>query len=371
MELNFKNSKKIILIIIFTVTGFLILQNLETVIKIFSQIISIFSPFIIGICLAFILNVPLAFLENKLFNKIKSNKLKRIISLLCTCLIIFTIITSLYFFIIPKLQESFLMLFKNLPFYLTRFELWVEKLSKKFDVINISFLKWNEIFNNLGTSAQRQMPRLLNGTMDVLIKTIGKIANFLIGFVLSIYILLQKEKLSGNFKKIIFAFLKKEKAEHILFIGKLSNEIFSKFVFGQFTEVLIIGVLCFLGMKVLKLPYALLISSIISVSAFIPFLGAFIGTLLGMFLLFMVKPVSALWFLIFIIILQQIEGNIIYPRVVGNSIGLPGIWVLSAVVIGGNLLGIIGMILSVPIVALIYTLFKKSVLKRLREKGIS
>ena len=200
---------------------------------------------------------------------------------------------------------------------------------------------------------------------------IGGVFNFIVGFAFSTYMLLQKETLCQNAKKILFAFLDRGKAEVLISVGKLSNEMFAKFVSGQLTEAVIIGILCFLGMSLFSIPYAPLIATIVSVTALVPIFGAFIGTAFGAFLLLMVRPITAVWFVLFIIVLQQIEGNFIYPKVVGGSIGLPGIWVLFAVTLGGNLFGVMGMLLGVPISAVLYTLLRQSVFRRLKEKKIS
>lgn len=368
--MEFKNTRKAFVLIAFVVIGFIIISNFEKASSLFSQTLTLLSPFIIGLCFAFILNVPLNFFEKKVF-KNSPQKLKRPISLITTYFLIFGVILVIYLFVIPELKKSFSVLFANLPDYISRLEAWIESLTERFNLSDFSLSKWELFFENISQSTQKNMPRVLGGTMDMVVAVVGGVTKFLIGFTLSIYMLLQKEKLCKNLKKMLFAFINYERAEHIINIGKLSNEIFSRFVFGQFTEVIIIGILCFLGMTFFSMPYALLISSIISITAFIPFFGAFIGTAFGVILLIMVKPITAFWFVIFIIILQQIEGNFIYPKVVGGSIGLPGIWVLSAVVLGGNLFGVVGMILGVPASAVLYTLLKRSVLKRLKEKGLS
>lgn len=365
MEINFKGIKKIFLYVVTFIFLYILMQNPERVKSIFSAVFSVFSPFFIGICFTFIFNVPLKFFERKL--PLPEN-LKRPICLVITYLCFFGAFLIIYFFVVPELKKSFELLVKNLPEYIARFELWLKKLSQRFDLSGIDSESFQAFFGTMGENAGRNMPKVLGGTMDVVAKILNSVANILIGFVLSVYILLQKEKLSKNIKKILFAFMESKKADFLVSLGKLANEIFAKFVFGQFTEVIIIGVLCFIGMKIFSMPYALLISVIISITAFIPFFGAFIGTGFGVLLLLVIKPITALWFVVFIIVLQQIEGNFIYPRVVGSSIGLPGILVLSAVILGNNLFGVVGMILGVPVSAVFYAFFRGLVDKKISDK---
>ncbi len=344
---------------------YVLIQNPEKVKGVFKSIFSVFSPFFIGLCFTFIFNVPLKFFERKLPI---SQKFKRPLCLTITYLSFFSVILLIYFFVVPEFKKSFELLIKNLPDYIEKFELWLSKLQTRFNFAEINLDKLQMFFGSMSENAGRSMPRVLGNTMNIVTSFIGYVAKILIGFVFSVYILLQKEKLCKSLKKILFAFLNSKKVDFLTALGRLSNEIFSKFVFGQFTEVIIIGVLCFTGMKIFSMPYALLISVIISITAFIPFFGAFIGTGFGVLLLLVINPVTALWFIVFIIVLQQIEGNFIYPRVVGNSIGLPGIWVLSAVVLGNSIFGVAGMILSVPVSAVFYTIFRGFVDKKVSDK---
>lgn len=173
----------------------------------------------------------------------------------------------------------------------------------------------------------------------------------------------------NNVKKLYMLFYPESKAKSLIEILRLSNKTFTNFVTGQFTEAIIIGVLCFIGMVILKIPFALIISVLVGFTALIPVFGAFIGTFVGVFLIIMVAPIKAVWFVIFIVVLQQLEGNLIYPRVVGKSVGLPGIWVLLSVTVGGSVFGIVGMLISVPVCSVLYTLLSRTVNKRLKNKN--
>ena len=204
--------------------------------------------------------------------------------------------------------------------------------------------------------------------LDTLSSVIGIVINLLIGIVFAIYLLLQKEKILIQTKRILNAYLSNDKVNKITDIAKLSNKVFSNFIGGQLTEAIILGLLCFLGMVILKIPYATIISVIITITALIPMVGALIGTGIGALFILVTQPFKTITFIIFIIILQQIEGNFIYPKVVGKTVGLPGIWVIVAITIGASLWGLIGMIISVPITSIIYSLINNNVNKRLKYK---
>ena len=191
------------------------------------------------------------------------------------------------------------------------------------------------------------------------------------GFIFSVYMLYNKEKITRNLKRITYAYLPRRRAKKIIDVCILSNRIFSSFVRGQLTESLILGCLCYAGMTILQLPYALLIGSVVAIASLIPILGAWIGVIVGGFILLLVKPVYGLTFVIFLLILQQFEGNVIYPRVVGTSVGLPGIWVLFAIIVCGNLFGMVGILLGIPTCSVLYTLLRGDTKKRLQKKGIT
>jgi len=187
------------------------------------------------------------------------------------------------------------------------------------------------------------------------------VINLFMGFVFAIYMLLQKEKLIKQFKKLFKAYLPEDKSRKLFYIGTITNDTFKKFFGGQFIEAVLLGILCFIGMTIFKMPYALTISVVIGVTALIPVFGAFFGTIIGAILILAVNPTQAFWFVIYIVVIQQIDGNFIYPKVVGDSVGLPGIWVMLAVIVGGNSLGIVGMLIGVPVASIVYKLVKEYV----------
>jgi predicted PurR-regulated permease PerM len=224
-----------------------------------------------------------------------------------------------------------------------------------------------EILSLVGNMATSFAGGLINITLGVT----STIINFALAIITAIYVLSSKEKLALQIKKILYAYFNKEKVNKILKVGRLTNYKFSKFVTGQCIEAFILGGLCFIGMSIFKMPYPLLVSIIIGVTALIPIFGAFIGIIPGVFIIFMISPVSALWFVVLVIVIQQIEGNLIYPFVVGNSIGLSALWVLFAITVGGNSFGVMGMILGLPLFGVLYTLFAESTNRKLEERNIS
>ena len=350
--------------------------NFKNLISGATNIIGIISPFIIGIAIAFVLNLIMVIFEKKIFsfldNKkyIKYSKFKRPLSVALTFILVFVVIIGLIRFIIPQLIDSISTLTNAVPSYMKSFEVLISKYVSHTEILNTvwnNFLSaWKEVLQFTG----QILASSLSGVLNITLGFTSGLFNFIISLFFAIYMLLNTEKLQLGMKKVLYAFSGKKFADKVMYLGKISNEAFSNYIGGQFIEAIIIGVLCFIGMIILNMPYALLISVIISVTALIPIFGAFIGTIPSAFIILIIDPMKALWFILFIIILQQIEGNLIYPKVVGGSIGLPPIWVILAMVIGGNTFGLIGILLGIPIFSVIYKVFKDIVDKRLNNKDI-
>ena len=353
-----------------------VIFNFKNLISGAGNIIGIISPFIIGIAIAFVLNLIMVIFEEKIFsfldNKkyIKYSKFKRPLSVALTFMVVVVVILGLISFIIPQLIDSIATLTNAVPSYIKSFEELISKYVSNTEILNTvwnNFLSaWKEVIQFTGQILASSLSSVVNITLGF---TSG-LFNFIISLFFSIYMLLNKEKLQLGMKKVLYAFTGNKFADKVIYLGKISNESFSSYIGGQFIEAIIIGVLCFLGMIILRMPYALLISVLVAVTALIPIFGAFIGTIPSAFIILIIDPMKALWFVIFIIVLQQIEGNLIYPKVVGGSIGLPPIWVILAMVIGGNTFGLIGILLGIPIFSVIYKVFKEFVDKRLNNKDI-
>ena len=332
--------------------------------------LKIVRPFVAGLVIAFILNILMNLIENKLLDTVKSKKTKRAISMLLSLAVFFTFIVVLLLLIIPQLQNTVNIFIDNMPQYEENVKEWMTNLKIDEDIIK----QIEEGIQNIGDTAlnyiKNNSETVMELTLGVASNVISMLIKAIIAFVFAIYLLAQKEKLASQFNKLLNAYLPKNKVEKISNIATLSNKICVHFVSGQCLEALILGSLCFLGMLLLGIPYALTISVLIGVTALIPIYGAFIGTIIGAFLIFMVSPIKALVFVLFIIVLQQLEGNLIYPKVIGKSVGLPGIWVFVVVTIGASLAGIVGMLISVPIASIIYNIIAIDVNKRLEKKSV-
>ncbi len=372
-----KRTVKIgIVISAFAIILYLGLQNLSKLNDILSYITSLFSAFIIGLCFAFVLNILMTCFEEKLLVHVNTKKypkfikMKRPISVVMTIIVFLGIISLLISFIIPQLSKSIKTLIANFPSYLESLELFINSTLNKFGIsanINETITSYfNDISDSMMTYITNAVPKIYEVTKNI---TSG-IVNTFLGFIIGLYMLVGKETLLKNAKRALYAFMPKKGAEYTNHVYRVVKVRFNGFVTGQLTEALIISILCFIGMRIFNMEYALLISVIIGVTNMIPIIGPIIGAVPGALLMLMINPMKALWFVIFIIVLQQLESNLIYPKVVGDSIGLPGIWVLFAIVVGGSLFGLPGVLLGVPTFAVIYALISESTEKRLKEKNL-
>lgn len=383
-SVTFRFTKKTVRYIILSVAAVVLLywglNNAEKVSSVFGGILNLAEPFIFGFCIAFIINVllrPLEKLWDRLPKKKKtekiSKKLKRPVCLVLSTLIMVGIIFALLFMIIPEFKNTFGTLAKSFPQYITIIEGWLTDAvafaeNHGFTIPDFSF-NVEKIMNVVGNAINNS--GIVDKTLDITGSIVTGIVNLVIAVAFSFYLLSQKEKLASSSKKAMFAFFREDKVNKLLGIIKLSDQTFTNFVTGQLLEAVIIGALCFVGMLIFRMPYAAVISVLVGTTALIPVFGAFIGTAIGAFLILFVSPIKALWFVVFIVILQQLEGNLIYPKVVGKSVGLPGIWVLAAVTIGGNLLGVAGILISVPLCAVLYTLVGQAIANRMKLKQIN
>lgn len=379
MDLSKLSMKKIRELIIFTVLLVVALWKFEVVIDVLKTIWGILFPFVLGGAIAFVINVPMSFLEKKIFGKTKDGnkvgeKLARPISLFLTIILAVGVIALVMFGVIPQLTRTMGSLMISIANFVPQMQNWIRDFSHNNQEImklvnQVQFnqdqaIKWG--ISILGSGAGNMM----NTTMSAVGSIVSGFATFFIAFSFACYILFQKEKLHVQIRKVFFAFIPKQKAETFLKICSLTYQTFANFLTGQCVEAVILGSMFVVTLSILKMPYALLIGTLIAFTALIPIFGAFIGCAVGCFLIFMVSPKQAILFIIVFLILQQIEGNLIYPHVVGGSVGLPSIWVLAAVTIGGNLMGIVGMLIFIPLVSVLYTIFREFVYLRLKEKHI-
>ncbi len=381
MELDKKNVKKVLLIVTFSIVLFLGLQNIDVVFQYIGIFLRVLNPFILGICFAFILNVFLKLIEEKLFGFLNRknfkvwNKCKRPVCILLSLAVIIGVIFIIIFLIVPELKRTFDIIITNFPRYMEQLKIWVEQLMITFnisaDVLANIQTGWDSLVRSITEFLQNGSLNFLNTTVNITTSIFSGVVRMILALVFALYILGQKERLSEQLKRVITAYLPEEKADRMFYIGELSNRVFSNFVSGQLTEATLLGLLCFLGMTIFRMPYASMVAILVGFTALIPLFGAFIGTGIGAFLILMVSPIKAFWFIVFIIVLQQIEGNFIYPKVVGSSVGLPSIWVFSAITLGSRMFGVPGMLISVPLCSVLYCLFREAVRKRINQKALT
>ncbi len=370
MNLDKNTMKKLRGLILFTVILLAAMLNLAAIERGIHTLIGLIFPFLLGGCIAFILNVPMAALEEKVFKQLKSKKLKRAVSLVASLLLVIGAIFIVMFLVIPELGSTFLSLSNRFPAFMENVSLKAEQLFQENPQIvewieNVEF-NWDSIVANLVNFFKNGAGNVLGSTVNVAMNIASGVTTFFIGLVFSLYILIEKEKLGKQSKMILAAFLPEKYYSQTLKIASLTYTTFANFLSGQCIEAVILGTMFFISMSILKFPYALLIGVLIAFTALIPIFGAFIGCIVGTFLILMVSPIQALWFIVLFNVLQQIEGNLIYPKVVGGSVGLPSMWVLVAVTLGASTMGVVGMLIFIPLTSVIYALFRQTVYHRLK-----
>ena len=379
MDLSNLSIKKIRELIVFTALLVVALWKFDVVLGVLKTIGQIIFPFILGGAIVFVINVPMSFLEKKIFENVKkenktARKLARPVSLLLTIVLVVGVIALVMIGVIPQLTKTMGSLMINITDFIPQIKIWIRdffhdnrEIMKLVDQVQFKpdqAIRWG--ISLLGNGAGNMM----NTTVSAVGSVVSGLATFFIAFSFACYVLFQKEKLHVQVRKVLFAFLPKQKAEAFLKVCSLTYRTFANFLTGQCLEAVILGCMFVVTLSILRMPYALLIGVLIAFTALIPIFGAFIGCAVGSFLIFMVSPKQAIIFIIVFLVLQQIEGNLIYPHVVGESVGLPSIWVLAAVTIGGNLMGIVGMLVFIPLLSVVYTIFRKVVYQRLKKRHI-
>lgn len=374
MKIDKYSFKYLLALVSFAIVLTTIMMNFSTFWNFLLSVFSVLMPLIIGFFMAFIINLPMRQFE-RLFSRAKKKwilALKRPISFFLSVISILAILTIVVSLIVPEIAKAVVVLVEYIPKAIDISVNWLKENNHPFLMISdyLSSLKidWVKIAQQALGVATGTLTDLFSASVGLVTSFVGGLINFGIGFIISIYILFSKEKLKLQVKKLIYAYTPKKFSSYLLHILYISKNTFAKYIVGQCTEAAILGTLCVLGMTVLGLPYALMIGAMIGVLALIPIVGLCIAVALGTFMIIMVNPMQAIIFLVFYCILQQIEGNLIYPKVVGSSIGLEPIWVLTAIIAGGGLFGIIGLIFAVPTASVVITLIKESANNRLSNK---
>lgn len=382
--ISLRDEKKVlrngVILLVFAAVLVLVLMRFDQVWGAVLTVVGTVAPVFYGIVLAYILNVFVHFFEDVAFKPLRNVKSKlwkrvrRPLAVALAYLLVALVLVSIIAFIIPGLIESMGILAdtvqQTVPGYVTSAMDWLNEFAQENDLTFIQDFLRNFNWSNVLSSASAVLRDFLSSLVGVTINVASGVFAAVMGFIFSVYMLMGKEKLLRGVKSTLLAFLPRPTAQKIGQIATLTNRMFFNFIRGQLLECVILGSLCYVGMSILQLDYALLISSVVTLGALIPILGAYIGAAVGVLILLLVHPIDALIFLIFLLILQQVEGNMIYPRVVGSSIGLPPLWTLFAVVFWGGVLGIPGILFGTPATAVIYQLLRTSVRSRLRQRNI-
>ena len=407
MELDKQTIKKIIGLISFAILLSWGLKNTEFIKSLIALALGLLQPFLIGGVIAFVVNVPMRALENTCFIKPYQKRLaaqaaakptgkgaakaldkvpfwyraKRPLSLILSLLLVLGVIGVGTLIVVPETVSSFSSIVNNLrnfPLMLNQWAqelmnwmpqaaVWLEELNLNLDLTSID---WREIITQVVNFLQNGAGNVLNTTFTVASGIFNGIVTGFLAIVFSFYLLMNKEKLGSQTKQLLYALLKEPHADYLVRVGQMTNRTFSKFLSGQCVEAVILATLFFVSMSILRFPYAMIISTLIAFTALIPVFGAFIGCVVGAFLILLVDPVRAFWFVVLFLFLQQFEGNIIYPRVVGSSVGLPSMWVLVAVTLGGSMMGVLGMLVYIPMFSVLYRLIREAVSNRLETMQI-
>ena len=339
-----------------------------------SLLLSAAMPLLLGAVMAYLVNILMTFYEHRLFGRAASGaglKLKRPLCMALAFATLLIIVVLLLVLVIPELVSCIRVIAAGVPGVVADFTKWCEEQGILPETIadSLAQIDWKSRMTDIVKVLTAGVGSAANAIVNTVTSVVSGFVTFFMALIFSIYLLLGKEKLGRQLQKIMERYLRDGWNKKIRYVVGVVNDCFHRYIVGQCTEAVILGVLCMLGMLLIRLPYATMIGALIGFTALIPVAGAYIGAIVGAFMILTVSPVKALIFLVFIVILQQLEGNLIYPHVVGNSVGLPSIWVLVAVTVGGNMFGIAGILLFIPLCSVIYTLFRRFIRKRLKSKG--
>ena len=373
MQLDKKTIRTLLLMAGFCIVLYWALQNLDRVSGILGGAWGLVSPFVLGGSLAFILNVPMRAIEKKLPKRM--TRFRRAAALTLTLLAVVGVLALVLLLIIPQLGRTIASIGARLPAFWAESQKWLAEIMERYPVldewISSKFITdWESAiaaavdwFKNGGFA-------LVGNAATAATGVVRGFVNFFIGLIFAMYLLVCKETLTRQAKMLLYAWTPAEKADKAVEVARLTNRTFSKFLSGQCLEACILGGLFAVGMLLCRMPYVTLVSVLVAVTALIPVFGAFIGCVVGAFLILVQNPMQAVWFVVLFLCIQQIEGNLIYPRVVGNSVGLPGIWVLMAVTVGGSAMGVVGMLVMIPACSVAYSLLRTATRRKLRQKGV-
>lgn len=378
MNQNQRSNKEIMLLIVFTAAVCLGVLNFSSLIGLIANFIGMLKPFIIGAAIAFVVNLPLKFIEEKLLGQMpeKLQNSKRTFGIILSLLFLVAVIAFVVISVIPQMGRTLNQLAQKIPVFfnnvIVQAKILLADNPEALNYLNsleLQSMNWDGIISKAADFLKNGVGSLVSSTVSVAGSLFGSIVNGIISFIFSIYILSQKEKLKDQAGRLVKAYFKERTQHKIVYVTKLLYRNFSKFLTGQCVEAVILGALFVVAMTIFKMPYAFMIGVLIAFTALIPLVGAFIGCFVGAFFILVDTPIKAVWFVIMFLIIQQLEGNLIYPKVVGNSVGLPSLWVLVAVTLGSSMFGVVGMLMFIPLFSTAYTLIKEDVNKRMQSKN--
>lgn len=373
MELNKENIKKIIGIIAFGIGFYWLLNNIDEISSFIDRLFRLLLPFILGGVIAFVLNIPMMKIETFIKSKQKNKKTHlpvRTISIIVSLILFLTFISLVAFLLIPELIDNISLLLSNIPKVINDVQDWIINLADNYPDVQKQIEKTLSGDMNFNDIIVGLLNYVINGSINIITNLVSSLFTIFTAVVFAIYMLSQKEYLISGIKKLLYAYLKKEYVEKILEISDLANRTFSKFISGQCVEAILLGFIFFVILSIFSFPYALIISVLISITALIPMFGAMIAMIIGTLLIAVTSPWKALLFIIVFQVIQQIENNFIYPKVVGKSVGLSSMWTLLAIILGGSLMGIPGMIIGLPLASILYAILRSETNQKLASKKI-
>lgn len=377
LKIDKKFSRGFVIAVFSLIIGYMLLRETDRVRMIWNFLKGIFSPFIIGALLAFILNVPMRFFENKL-SKLKNEKVRRITAICLMLLSIAVVIAAVLLLLVPQIEDTVKNLINQLPDFFRgvteRVNQFMEEHPQIRDLLGLEQGhvgdEWKAVVETVMNALETSISSILGGAVDLVGSLATGIINAVFSIIFAFYCLARKETLARQGRKLLYSLLKEKYADEVVRILRMTNSTFSNFITGQSLEAVILGLLFVPAMAIFRMPYIPLICVVIAITALVPLVGAFAGCILGAFFILVNDPMQAVVFVIMFLVIQQFEGNVIYPKVVGESIGLPGMWVLLAVAVGGGLVGVMGMLLMVPFASVIYTLLREFTNKRVQQRSV-
>lgn len=376
-----KTAGYVLRIILAAILFVFMLWNLEMIGAFALQLFNLLFPVILGLCVAFVLHPLVDAVERPLkkLSKLQKgglNSLCRAASIVISLAIVAGVVTLLVFIVLPEVTATIRGFVNNIPYYIGQVRSWAEKLPAVWafiESLNIDFtqlqINWQQIALTVTDFLKNSAGNMLSGVLGATATLFGVMVDVLFGFIIALYVLAQKEQIGRFCTRFVKAFLPEKPGNYLFHVVRVADEAFTNFVSGQLIEALIIAALCYIGMTIFGFPYALTIATVVGFTALIPVFGAWIGAIFGALLILTVSPMKALLFLVFLVVLQQLEGNLIYPRVVGKTMGLPGLLVMLAVLTGGSAFGVPGMLFSVPLCSVVYTLLKEAMAEQLKKKA--